>query len=287
MQTFTQLKDEYMMFTNDKTSENETFGGSQINTSIKARLGENDWIFLEKVSTTTTVASQQAYQLPADYGQMRTVTVSQGSTIWSVLEAPSRQFWNLLNTITYSSDIAQYYYIKDNQILIYPTPSSSGNTITYDFKKKIPKYTVEDYTTGTISITSGDETVTGSGTTFTASMEGLSLMTTDGLWYEIADFTSTTALELITPYLGPTITGATYTIGQLSIIPDAYEEMPVYDAAADYFTRQGGFEKAKAFRELADDLARKMKNEQGKKSGSPRIRSDSADVINPNLFIRL
>ena len=287
MLTYTQLVDEYTSFTNDKSTENQTFGASQINTSIKSRLGEADWIFLEKTRTVDTVADQQGYYLPADYAQMRTVTVQQGSTIWSLLECPTRQEWNLLNTITYTSDIAQYYYIQGNQVLLYPIPSSSGNDITYNYKKKFPKLATADYTTGTIAITSGDNTVTGTATTFTEAMVGRFLMTTDGYWYEVGSYTSATSIELLTPYLGPTITGATYTLGQLSPLPDAYEELPVYDSATDYFTRQGNFDKAKAFRDLADDLARKMKSEQGSKSTSPRIRHGDGGMINPNLFIRL
>jgi hypothetical protein len=287
MQTYTQLLDEYLSFTNDKTSENQTFGASQLNSSIKARLGMKDWIFLEKTRTDTTIGNQQTYILPADYAQMRTVTVTQGTTIWSCVEAPSRQFWNLLNTISYTSDIAQYYYIEGNRIKLYPTPSSNGNTITYNYKKKVGKLSVADYTTGTIAITNDDETVTGTATTFTASMAGLSLMTTDGLWYDINTFASATSLELLQPYLGATITGATYTIGQLSPIPDAYEEMPVYDACADYFMRKGNVDKVKYYTESADRLAKAMENEQGAKSTSPRIRSGESDSMNPNLFIRL
>jgi hypothetical protein len=287
MLSYTQLVDEYKSFTNDKTTENATFGAGQVNSSIKARLGEDDWIFLEKVATADTVASQQSYQLPADFAQMRTVTVAQGSTIWPVAEAPSRQFWDTLNTITFTSDIAQYYYILGNTIKLYPTPSSNGNDITYNYKKRVPQLSAADYETGTVAIDNAGTTVTGSGTTFTAAMVGRSIMTTDGYWYEISGYTSATVLTIITPYLGSTITGATYTIGQLSPLPDAYEELPVYDAVSDYFARQGGFEKEKVFRERADELAKKMKAEQGAKSTSPRIRSGSGDTINPNLYGRL
>lgn len=288
MLTYTQLIDDYKTFTEDKTSENATWGGSQINSAIKARLGEDDWIFLETNYTQDTVADQQGYYIPVNLAQMRTVTVEDGSTVWPLVEVPTRAAWDQLNVITYTSDIAQYYYIQNNQVLLFPTPASSGNTITFNYKKRVQKLTVSDYTTGTVAITSADQTVTGSGTTFTEAMEGLYLMTTDGYWYLIQDYTSATALELLTPYLGPTITGQTYTIGQLSPIPDAYEEMPVYDATADYFTRKGNFDKAKAFRELGDGLAKKMRDEQGAKSTSPRLRhGNEGGMINPNLFARL
>lgn len=288
MMTFTQLVNDYLSFTKDKTTENRDWGGSQINSSIKARLGEKDWVFLEKTTTALTVANQQTYTLPADCGQLRTITISQGTTIWSLIEAPSRQFWNMLNTVSYKSSIAQYYYRIDNKVLIYPTPSSSGNTITYNFKKKTPKLSVADYSTGTVSITSNDETVTGAGgAVFTAAMPGLGLMTTDGYWYTIGSFTSSTVLELVEKYIGQSTSGATYTIGQLSVLPDAYEELPVYDACADYFLKEGNFEKSKGFRGMADELALKMRSEQGSKSTSPRIRSGMPENLNPNLYTQL
>lgn len=287
MITFTGALNEYLQFTNDKSSENQTFGASQLNSSVKARLGEDDWIFLEKVVTDTTVASQQGYQLPVDFAQLRTLTVTVGSTVWPVYEAPSRDYWNQLNVITYTSDIPQYYYVIGSQVLLYPTPSSNGNTITYDYKKKVPNFNVADYTTGTITVTNGSTAVTGSGTSFTSAMAGRSLMTTDGFWYEIASVASTTALTLVKEYAGLSESGASFTIGQLLPLPDAYEQLPLYDGAADYYTKQGGFEKAKAYRELGDDLAKKMKAEQGAKSTSPRIRSGGAQTVNPNLFIRL
>lgn len=287
MLSYTQLVEQYKLFTNDKSTENETFGAAQINSNLKARLGESDWTFLEKTRTDTTVADQQAYQLPADFDQMRTITVTQGSTVWSLYETPSRQAWDLLNTITYESDIAQYYYIIDDQVLIYPIPSSNGNTITYNYKKKVPKLQNADYTTGTISITSGAKAVTGSGTTFTAAMVGRYLMTTDGFWYEIASYSSATSITLSAAYLGGTVSGGTYTIGELSPLPDAYEMLPIYDSADAYFIRQGNFDKSKFYRERSDELARKMKTEDGAKSSSPRVRHNDGSTINPNLFIRL
>lgn len=287
MLTYSQLLTEYQYATGDTTSSNQTTGGTELNSAIKEALGEDDWIFLEKTATGTTVASQQGYILPADFAQMRTVTVTVGTTVWSVVQAPSRQFWDQLNVVTFTSDIPNYYYILGKRIYLYPTPASSSNTITYDYKKKVGKLSVTDYTTGTIAITSGDETVTGTATTFTSSMAGLALMTTDGLWYDINTYTSATSLELLQPYLGATISGATYTIGQLSPIPDAYEMLPVYGAAADYFRTKGNKEKTEMFEGKADALLRIMKTEQGAKSTSPRIRSDAPGTVNPNLFMRL
>ncbi len=287
MLTYTQLLERYKIMTKDKSSENVTSGSLAINSAIRKRLGEKDWIFLEKSRTATTVASQQAYTLPADYAQMRTVTVTEGTTVWPLVEAPSREFWDSLNLVTFESNIAQYYYIIGNQILLYPTPSENGNTITYNYKKKVGQNTVTDYTTGTLSITSGLTAITGSGTTFTSAMIGRSLQTTDGLWYEIDAYASATSIDLLQTYLGATVSGGTYTIGLLSPIPDAYEEMPVYDACTDYFVTQGNFEKASAYREMADELAKKMRIEQGSKSTSPRIRSGGSDVVNPNLFVTL
>lgn len=76
-----------------------------------------------------------------------------------------------------------------------------------------PIETVAQYNTGTVSITAGDTTVTGSGTTFTAAMAGRKIrIGSDNNSYEILKFTSTTSIEIDMPYTGETQSAASYTI---------------------------------------------------------------------------
>jgi hypothetical protein len=92
-----------------------------------------------------------------------------------------------------------------------------------------------DYSTGTISITTNTTTVTGSGTTFTSAMVGRWLRaTTDGFWYPISAFSSTTSITLETYFEGSSVSGDTYLIGESPDIPEDLHEYIPYKATASY-----------------------------------------------------
>jgi hypothetical protein len=72
---------------------------------------------------------------------------------------------------------------------------------------------IAPYSTGEVSVTDGDATVTGSGTTFTAAMVGRKIrFNGQAEYYTIATFTSDTALELDQTYSGTSDANATYSI---------------------------------------------------------------------------
>ncbi|GGG59702.1 tail fiber protein [Salipiger pallidus] len=69
------------------------------------------------------------------------------------------------------------------------------------------------YSDGTVSVTNGNTTVTGSGTAWVASVKlGQAIYLPDGRLYEIAVVVSNTQITLATPYQGSTQTGAVYQI---------------------------------------------------------------------------
>lgn len=73
--------------------------------------------------------------------------------------------------------------------------------------------TVAPYETGTVSVTNGSKTITGSGTTFTAAMAGRKIrVNSENAYYRIATFVSATELTLENNYLGSTASGQTYKI---------------------------------------------------------------------------
>jgi len=69
------------------------------------------------------------------------------------------------------------------------------------------------YQTGTVSVSNGGTTVTGSGTTWTAAMEGRQILFDDqGPFYDILDVVSATEITLGSAYIGSDLSGSTYTI---------------------------------------------------------------------------
>lgn len=78
---------------------------------------------------------------------------------------------------------------------------------------KEPAHNLPSYSTGTVTVTLGDATITGSGTTWLANTPvGDTFKSADGVYYEVASITSNTVLELTSPYLGATLASQTYTI---------------------------------------------------------------------------
>lgn len=230
------------------------------------------WSFREKSGTITTVASQQFYDIPGRFAKLITGTVTIGSTRWTPQECKTREDWDRLNQATnVTSDIPQYFFLYDGQIGFYPKPSSSGNTITYNYLVTSKDLSIADYTAGTItSIANGATTVTGSGTSWTSKMAGRFIRFTDsdtantgdGYWYEISSVTSATVLELKSPYDGDSISAGTaaYTIAQLPIIPENFQMVPIHRALEQYFKYiKPEPERAKA---AADDFARGVKRLQ-------------------------
>jgi len=59
----------------------------------------------------------------------------------------------------------------------------------------------------------------------------------DNAWYQIGYYYSATSIGLKTEYQGSAISAGTaaYTIGQVSLLPEAYQMAPIYRAAALYW----------------------------------------------------
>ena len=89
-----------------------------------------------------------------------------------------------------------------------------GNGATIDFGGGAFQVLIEGtnaYSTGTVSINYGQTTVVGVGTTFTSAMVGRNILLGD-YWYEIATFTDTTHIELVSSFVGTDLSGDTYVI---------------------------------------------------------------------------
>lgn len=151
----------------------------------------------------------------------------------------------------------------------------------------------------TVRTAQGGDIVTGSGTTWNASMVGYmfrmpyssSANGGDNFPYTINQVYSTTVLALNTSYGGTVITAgsSTYTIGQISIIPTAYQPQPVWRYAELYYSvKVKNEELTKKFKSLGDELFAQLSFDQGNKDTDPTVQDDfGTPMINPNLAINL
>ena len=301
MKSYTQLRTDYGVDTKNTSTANLTYGDGKMNDFHRRLLAKANWPFLHRLRTADTEASTTFVDLPYDVDQVESVFVTVSGTRYNPKPAPSREFWDKLHYSTYTSDIPEYWFVYDGQIGLWPQPTTAGNVISMNAKIRVQDLNVADYTAGTVDvITSGSGAVVGAGTTWTSPMVGRWLRVThsdtaassgDGIWYEISAVGSTTALTLKRNYGGTSLTtgaGASYTIGMMPLLPEAYHDLPGLYAAYKYWekekdSRASGFKNALAegmaafFETYAvDDLS--MVVDDG-------ISIDS--FINPNLTVTL
>lgn len=283
MLSYTTERTMYGTLSNDSSSANLTAGSLLMNEMRRQILSSRRWKFLEKPKTLSTVASQQAYDLPSDLNWLSGLTVTISSTKYRPIEIHSREEWDRINQSTsVTSDVPEFFFLTNSTLELYPIPSSSTtDAITFKYGRKQKDLSIDDYTTGTItSISNGASAVVGSGTSWTVKManrwirftDSDTANTGDGEWYEIASVTDTTHLTLDFLYNGTSISAgsAAYTIGQVSLLPEAYQMLPLYKALVHYFTSvKPDTTKSKLYNDLFVNLFSDMEaNESGKSSSN-------------------
>lgn len=228
----------------DTNSATVTFLNTLMNAGYKEILADLGRPVTEKTKTTTTVAAQQGYQMPADFNWLKSIKVTVGSTIYTPQEEESQEQWDYLNMQTRSDDVPETYFVRPRfgfggtEVQLYPIPSTSSNTITLVYEAIDKDLSVAKYTTGTVAVTNGSATVTGSGTTFTRAMVGRYFQITDadgdGLWYKVSGFTSATVITLENVYQGTTDASNNYQIAEAFGLPEDLHMLPIYYAVWHY-----------------------------------------------------
>jgi hypothetical protein len=302
MQTFTTRRTLFGDLCNNSASGTLLIADRLMNMAEKRIIASRDWDFLWRQYTKLTVPSQQGYQMPAYTRKPQNVYVTVGSYRYSPIEVTNREDWDTLNDVAVYSDITTHYFVYDGQIQLYPIPSSASNVITFNARRVAKDLSIAD-TTGLATITtiatSGvTTTITQSGTTWADGMIGQYIKVTptnatkggDGFWYEIATVPSSSTLTLTKTYQGTALATATasYVIGEVSIIPEPHDMLPIFEALKLYYTSvdpntQKAEEYGKYFIEGYDNMVR----DYGSKINVVVDEGDYMEIMNPNLRITL
>lgn len=241
----------------------------------------------------------QAYPIPAQVSKIKNDTITVGQLQYTPAPVQSIQEWTMLNALPYTSDIPNYFYIYNNQVLFWPIPSTSGNLITFNYKGRVPDLSFSDYSTGTLSgIAVGSNAITGVGTSWaTPYPTGVDLTffnlylkitppSGDGIWYPIQRFNSATSLTLATPIQNaPSSTASAYVIGQLPLLQEDFHDMLVYGALMTYYTSIVDNDKAyKKYKDMYAERLELLEAYAGNKSVNVDLGAQPIPN-NPNLFI--
>lgn len=191
--------------------------------------------------TASTVASQQYYYYPVGTVSIDSATITIGGRKYTLYPIYDQATWNFWNALTIQpTSIPQFIFPRKNDFGIWPIPQDVY-TITFQRFYRDRNLLVDDYSTGTVSLTNGSTTVTGSGTAFTAAMVGRWFTMTDttkpgeGYWYRIASYTSATQIDLETDWTDTTASGATFRIGETPELPEEAHSILAAGTTADYY----------------------------------------------------
>lgn len=254
-------------------------------------------------TTAITTVGVQDYSIPANISKIKNDTINIGQLKYQPTPVMTRQEWDLINFLPYTSDIPNYFFIYNGKLSIFPIPSTTGNVITFNYKTRVADLSFADYSTGTLAaagMVAGSTTVTGLASSWNTtglyptgvdiSYYNLQIRANppygDGIWYPISSFTSNTVLTTTLPIVNaPNITSATtYTIGQFPLLSEDFHDMLVYGALKTYFSsvveNQTKFDE---YDGLYKERLELLKDYAGTKSVSVDL-EDNPSQINPNLF---
>lgn len=288
METFNSFVLDYKTLSRDDSSENETLGKSLINKFIKRVLVIRDWTFNRSSFTDKSVANQQNYPKPYNCWRVRSITIKVGTLRYHPTEVTSRKIWNQLNRTVVTSDAIQKFFVEKDHIEFYPVFATNDNDIIIHFQKLIKKLGVNDYDTGTVSVSVEDTAVTGVGTSWTSSMVGRYIQfEDDGYWYEILAVTDTTHLT-IKREARIAVTEGDYKIAELIPLPFGFEDIPLWWALAIYFQqKEGGINQAREYERMAKEGLVELLRRDAKTTGQVLEKSDLEEVtglVDPNKY---
>jgi len=143
-----------------------------------------------------------------------------------------------------------------------------------------------------VAAVAGGRIVTGSGTSWavTTGINELRWLNIpfpggDNEWYQVESVDSTTQLTLVSPYSGITaVSGSSYTLGQVPIIREDFQDLLVYRPLMIYFSSINKDDSKKAqFEGLYNDGISRMDEYEGMKSTDVSLGTE-APTYNSNLF---
>jgi|SRR3990167_1441881 len=296
MKSYTQLRTEYGVETKNASAANLTYGDTQMNDFHRRLLAKADWPFLHRLRTATTTGSVTFVNLPYDVDQAESVFITSGSTRYTPLPVSSRQQWDELHYSSISSDVPEYWFVYNGQIGIWPTPVTTGNTISINAKVRVIDLNTADISGTVVAVTSGSTLVEVSAG-LTTQMAGFWIRPTfstsankgDGVWYEISSVSSGTAMVLARPYGGNTISAGTAvcTISQMPLLPEAYHDLLLNYGALRYWNKEED-KRATNLKVLTDEGIKDLFKTYSVNDLSMVLDDgENTSLQNPNLFITL
>jgi len=146
----------------------------------------------------------------------------------------------------------------------------------------------EDYSTGSIAVTNGDETVTGTGTLFTTYLKAGNKVQINGKWYAIASITDATHFELTKKYQGVTQSGITdYKAADVPIIPEDFQSWLWKRYCEEFYTKNKDTDKRAIYQQMRLEAFDNLKRFSSSNSTSNVWKNGGVTLRDPYKFPRI
>lgn len=271
------LVSDYLSYTKDNSNANREKGKRRIAHYYQKICAMMDNHTVEKTRYIDQKASQRSYLFMRDYlaNGCRSIASKYSSGYVPMVHVPDTEQWQAMKVYASSSTVPTHFHIFEESgspyFEVWPLPSadlSVGFEIVYAGYLD-PLYFPSDVTGGvgnTVALSAGSQTVTGTGTSFTSSMVGLSIKPANGkFWYPIRAYASATSLTLVNSFEETTLSGSDYTIAEVTLLPQEAVYTPVYFATAEFY---GPVDKdlAQYYQSMAEDDVRMLQERYSAKT---------------------
>lgn len=228
---------------------------STIKTFLKQRINERYELITSKLNTwtqslsrtfttgTSAGADQQYYYNPPNLREIESIVLTKSSFNYVLTPVYDQREWDLLNANNITADFPRRYFRRASDFGIWPIPNEDDYTGTITYTQRATPLYFEDYTTGTVTATENDQTITVATGNFTtgAIKAGMWFSLADssgepkGSWYRTGSVTDASNIELETYFEETTVAGANYIIGQSPEIPEELHPLLAIGAISDFY----------------------------------------------------
>lgn len=283
-QTFTSLQTEFLDSTGNPGSTDTTllaYFSRHLGIRYQEDLARlSNYKTEAPIQTASTVASQAGYHNPPGLINIEAMNIDIGDMNIPLQVVNSQKVWDHLNSLT-TTGFPTHFFPRRDDFLLYPIPDAVY-TINFGSHSRDRILTTADFTTGTITVTNNDETITHSATGFTALMVGRWFkVDQDGYWYRIASFTSTSSMELETKFEGSSGSALTFVIGESPELPEEVHIALAYGVTSDWYRSVRKDKKtADDFESRHEEIIEKAIEKYASRSDSPLVRRNITKTNN-------
>ena len=245
-------------------------------------------LFAIETRTFSYTQNQATYQVPEDCIRPDRIVYIDGGTRDPLTYVDDDNEWdNMKLSVNQTGRPYLWRMISKDVFEVYPQPTSTTATGEIRMQIRAKPLSQLDYTTGSVTVTQGSQTVTGSGTTFAASMIGRSFRLADGNghleWYRISDVPNATTLTLENMFAGVSGNTLSYRIGEIANIPSDFHDSLTDHGLYNYYNWRKDPEQAKTY--YSDFLAVEQTIEEDDSPTTSNVieskRARDADMARP------